>query len=54
MAERDRILPMAVGDVRKEEPLWKGDGMTKRGAMAAITYMTCAGSFLKSLLSSQF
>lgn len=55
MAERDRILPMAVGDVSKDEPLWKGDGMTKRGAMAAITYMTCAVllvMFNKAVLSS--
>lgn len=30
-----------------DERLFKGSGMTKRGAYAAISYMSCAGTNLK-------
>ncbi|KAI3454211.1 hypothetical protein Pfo_010874 [Paulownia fortunei] len=51
------ILPMASTDppARVEEKLFKGSAMTKRGAHAAISYMTCAVLlviFNKAALSS--
>lgn len=46
-AKTSSILPLAAGDppVKAEEKLFKGSPMTKRGAQAAISYMTCAGTF---------
>ncbi|XP_075518265.1 UDP-N-acetylglucosamine transporter UGNT1-like isoform X2 [Primulina tabacum] len=56
-AKSSSILPLAAGDspVRAEEKLFKGSAMTKRGAQAAISYMTCAVllvMFNKAALSS--
>lgn len=49
-AKSSSILPMASADPppRVEEKLFKGSAMTKRGAYAAISYMTCAGIFFLS------
>ncbi|KAL3844036.1 hypothetical protein ACJIZ3_001439 [Penstemon smallii] len=57
MASSSSILPMAASDSspRMEEKLFKGSPMTKRGAYAAISYMTCAVllvMFNKAALSS--
>ncbi|MQL93430.1 hypothetical protein Taro_026075 [Colocasia esculenta] len=42
------LLPMS--DMEKggggDDSLFKGSGMTKRGAVAAVSYMTCAGEQL--------
>ncbi|KAL0297147.1 UNVERIFIED_CONTAM: UDP-N-acetylglucosamine transporter UGNT1 [Sesamum radiatum] len=51
------VLPMASNDSppKLEEKLFKGSAMTKRGAYAAISYMTCAVllvMFNKAALSS--
>ncbi|KAK4422158.1 UDP-N-acetylglucosamine transporter UGNT1 [Sesamum alatum] len=51
------VLPMASTDTppKAEEKLFKGSAMTKRGAYAAISYMTCAVllvMFNKAALSS--
>jgi solute carrier family 35 protein len=35
--EKERLL-------KTEEKLFKGSAMTKRGAYAAVSYMTCAGT----------
>ncbi|XP_057776483.1 UDP-N-acetylglucosamine transporter UGNT1-like [Salvia miltiorrhiza] len=56
-AKSSSILPMASDDPppRVEEKLFKGSAMTKRGAYAAISYMTCAVLlvlFNKAALSS--
>lgn len=56
-AKSGSILPMASADPppRVEEKLFKGSAMTKRGAYAAISYMTCAVFlvlFNKAALSS--
>lgn len=37
--EKERILK------RGDDRIFKGSAMTKRGAYAAICYMSCAGSF---------
>lgn len=50
MASNSQILPLTGSDTpsKSEEKIFKGSPMTKRGAYAAISYMTCAGlsSFL--------
>ncbi|KAL8498774.1 hypothetical protein ACS0TY_021920 [Phlomoides rotata] len=56
-AKSSSILPMASADPppRVEEKFFKGSAMTKRGAYAAISYMTCAVLlviFNKAALSS--
>ncbi|XP_011096623.1 putative UDP-sugar transporter DDB_G0278631 isoform X1 [Sesamum indicum] len=57
MAASTSILPMASTDSppKLEEKLFKGSAMTKRGAYAAFSYMTCAVllvMFNKAALSS--
>ncbi|XP_073042522.1 UDP-N-acetylglucosamine transporter UGNT1-like [Primulina eburnea] len=56
-ANTSSILPLTAGDhpVKAEEKLFKGSAMTKRGAQASISYMTCAVllvMFNKAALSS--
>ncbi|GLJ53400.1 hypothetical protein SUGI_1138830 [Cryptomeria japonica] len=56
-ADKDRLLPITTGDAdeSKQPPPWKGTTMTKRGALAALSYMTSAVMlvmFNKAVLSS--
>jgi len=46
---KDPMLPLS-DPPKGDERLFKGSAMTKRGAHAAISYMTCAGTplFLSS------
>ena len=39
---------------RGEDKLFKGSSMTKRGAHAAVSYMSCAGTFPFFLFSIHF
>ena len=39
--ERERLVRGAAAD----DKLFRGSSMTKRGAYAAISYMSCAGKF---------
>lgn len=42
-------MELPVSDPPKgggDERLFRGSGMTKRGAYAAISYMACAGTYL--------
>ncbi|KAF3781191.1 UDP-sugar transporter [Nymphaea thermarum] len=57
MASKGHVLPVSslAGDSSRDESLFKGSGMTKRGAYAAVSYMTCAVllvMFNKAALSS--
>ncbi|KAK2991906.1 hypothetical protein RJ640_014102 [Escallonia rubra] len=38
------VLPVSDPPPRSEERLFKGSAMTKRGAYAAVSYMSCAGN----------
>ncbi|MQL69340.1 hypothetical protein Taro_001642 [Colocasia esculenta] len=44
------LLPLSDPSSRGsgDESLFKGSGMTRRGAMAAVSYMTCADSSVSS------
>ncbi|CAN6459680.1 unnamed protein product [Victoria cruziana] len=57
MASKGHVLPVSslAADSSRDESLFKGSGMTKRGAYAAVSYMTCAVllvMFNKAALSS--
>lgn len=53
-AKNSPLLPMTTAPAadspppRTEEKLFKGSAMTKRGAYAAISYMSCAGMNISS------
>ena len=45
-SHRGKNMALPVSDPpRGDERLFKGSGMTKRGAYAAISYMSCAGMY---------
>jgi hypothetical protein len=51
--ETNNLLPVS-DPPKSDDKLFKGSAMTKRGAYAAISYMSCAGIDFFSLLGLIF